>query len=229
MAIIAALVVVAASLAGYYQGSWRHGTGFSAAYEALPNSQAITVLEAKRQEIIDLTAASQTVSTMGKPKLVAPMKVVAAAKEKADEAEAEAQAQAAAAASASAAAAAAAADQAGSTTTSTDPSTATGELSPSEAQTVAQQLMPSYGFSVSTQWTCLLDIWNQESGWEWDAENASGAYGIPQSLPASKMASAGSDYMTDATTQMKWGLSYIQSTYGSPCAAWDFEEANGYY
>jgi multidrug efflux pump subunit AcrA (membrane-fusion protein) len=226
VAIVAALIVVAASLAGYYHGSWRHGSGFSAAYEALPNSQAIAVLEAKRQEIIDLTAASQTMSTMGNPKLVAPSKVVAAAKAKAEAAEAQAEA----AASASAAAAAAAADQAGSSTgTSTDTDTASGELSPSQAQTVAQELMPSYGFSVSSQFTCLLDLWNRESGWEWDAENASGAYGVPQSLPASKMASAGSDYLTDATTQIKWGLGYIQSTYGSPCAAWDFEEANGFY
>jgi hypothetical protein len=232
VAIGAVLVVVAATLAGYYKGSWRHETGFSAAYDALPNSQAIAVLEAKRQEIIDLTAASETVTTSSVPRLVAPMKVVAAAKAKAaeQEEEAEEREQAQAAASASAAAAAAAAESSSSsTTTSTDTDTATGELSPSAAQTVAQELMPSYGFSVSTQWTCLLDIWNQESGWEWDAENASGAFGIPQSLPASDMASAGSDYMTDATTQIKWGLGYIKDRYGSPCAAWDFEEANGYY
>ena len=69
----------------------------------------------------------------------------------------------------------------------------------------------------------------RESGWVYDAENASGAYGIPQALPASKMASAGSDYLTNPRTQIIWGLGYIKSTYGTPCGAWDFELANGYY
>jgi hypothetical protein len=231
----AAVVFVSSAVAvGYYHGAWRHAPGFSAAYDALPNSKAITVLAAEHQEIIDLTAASQTVSTPAPAMVASPAKVVAAASAKAAakaKAAQEAQQAAAAAAAQQAAqqAAAAATTPAASTSTGST-TTATGELSPSEAQTAAQQLMPSYGFSVSSQWTCLLDLWNNESGWEWDAENtSSGAYGIPQALPASKMASAGSDYMTDATTQIKWGLSYIQSTYGSPCAAWDFEEANGYY
>jgi hypothetical protein len=229
----AAVVFVSSAVAvGYYHGTWRHAPGFSAAYDALPNSKAVAVLAAEHQEIIDLTVASQTMSAPQSAKLVSPAKVVATAK-------ANAAAKAAAKAKANeeaqqAAAAAAAQSSSSSTSTSTSTSgstsTASGELSPSAAQTVAQQLMPSYGFSVSSQWTCLLDLWNNESGWEWDAENtSSGAYGIPQALPASKMASAGSDYMTDATTQIKWGLSYIQSTYSTPCGAWDFEEANGYY
>lgn len=232
----AAVVLVSSAVAvGYYHGEWRHTPGFSAAYDALPNSKAIVVLDAEHQEIVDLTAASQTLSTPQPAKLVSPAKVVAAANAKAAaKAKAAAQAQQAAAAAAAQQAAQQAAATATQSSTSSGSSgsttTATGELSPSQAQTAAQQLMPSYGFSVSSQWTCLLDLWNNESGWEWDAENtSSGAYGIPQALPASKMASAGSDYMTDATTQIKWGLSYIQSTYGSPCAAWDFEEANGYY
>jgi hypothetical protein len=228
VAIAAVVAVASAAATGYYRGSWRHQSGFSAAWEALPNSHAVTVLAAERQEIIDMTAATQTLSTSStsdQPRLVSPAKVVAAAKAKVEQEQAAQQQQAEQQA---------AAQQSASTSTSTSTTTNTstdtsGELSPSEAQSEAQQLMPSYGFSVSSQWTCLLDLWNNESGWEWDAENASGAYGIPQALPASKMASAGSDYMTDATTQMKWGLSYIQSTYGSPCAAWDFEEANGYY
>jgi hypothetical protein len=62
------------------------------------------------------------------------------------------------------------------------------------------------------------------------AENASsGAYGIPQSLPGSKMASAGADWQTDATTQIRWGLGYIKSVYGTPCAAWQNEVNLGYY
>ena len=60
-------------------------------------------------------------------------------------------------------------------------------------------------------------------------EPASGAYGIPQALPGSKMASAGADWQTNPATQIKWGLGYIKAIYGNPCSAWAFEEANGYY
>ena len=96
------------------------------------------------------------------------------------------------------------------------------------AEAIAKSLLPSYGFA-SSQWGCLYDLWQAESGWSVTAENASGAYGIPQALPGSKMASAGPDWETNATTQIKWGLGYIQSTYGTPCGAWDHEEADGWY
>jgi resuscitation-promoting factor RpfB len=99
---------------------------------------------------------------------------------------------------------------------------------PGTAQSIAYNLLSSYGFATS-QWGCLDDLWQAESGWIYNAENASGAYGIPQALPGSKMASAGPDWQTDPTTQIKWGLGYIQSTYGTPCAAWDHEEADGWY
>jgi hypothetical protein len=101
-------------------------------------------------------------------------------------------------------------------------------VSPGTAEAIAQSLLPSYGFG-SDQWSCLYNLWEQESGWDPTAENASGAYGIPQALPGSKMASAGPDWETDATTQIKWGLGYIQGTYGTPCGAWDHEEAYGWY
>ena len=58
---------------------------------------------------------------------------------------------------------------------------------------------------------------------------STGAYGIPQALPGSKMASAGPDWQTSAATQIRWGLGYIESTYGSPCAAWSHEQADGWY
>jgi hypothetical protein len=90
-------------------------------------------------------------------------------------------------------------------------------------------MMGSFGLSPQTYFGCLLDIWNRESGWVYDAENASGAYGIPQALPGDKMASAGSDWETDPATQIRWGLGYIKDVYGTPCSAWAFEEANGYY
>jgi resuscitation-promoting factor RpfB len=99
---------------------------------------------------------------------------------------------------------------------------------PGTAQSIAFNLLGSYGFATS-QWSCLDALWQRESGWIYDAENASGAYGIPQALPGSKMASAGPDWETDPTTQIKWGLGYIQSVYGTPCGAWNHEEADGWY
>lgn len=81
------------------------------------------------------------------------------------------------------------------------------------------------------QWSCLDWLWTRESGWQTEVWNTagSGAYGIPQSLPASKMAAAGADYMTDPATQIRWGLGYIASTYGTPCQAWAHETADGWY
>lgn len=100
---------------------------------------------------------------------------------------------------------------------------------PGSAQRIAYDLLSSYGWSPSTQFSCLNNIWTRESNWNYQAENASGAYGIPQALPASKMASAGADYLTDPKTQIVWGLGYIRSVYGSPCDAWAFWQAHGYY
>ncbi len=97
------------------------------------------------------------------------------------------------------------------------------------AQQIALAMLASYGWS-SSQFACLDPLWEHESGWNVYASNpGSGAYGIPQALPGSKMASAGPDWESDATTQIRWGLNYIQATYGSPCAAWAHEEATGWY
>jgi hypothetical protein len=94
---------------------------------------------------------------------------------------------------------------------------------------IAQQMLSQFGWS-SSQFSCLQPLWALESGWNIYASNpSSGAYGIPQALPGSKMASAGPDWQSDAATQIRWGLSYIQGTYGSPCAAWSHEEADGWY
>jgi hypothetical protein len=96
-------------------------------------------------------------------------------------------------------------------------------------QRIAEQMLGSFGWS-SSQFSCLGPLWGHESGWSVTAYNAgTGAYGIPQALPGAKMASAGPDWQTSAATQIRWGLEYIKSTYGSPCAAWDHEEATGWY
>jgi hypothetical protein len=96
-------------------------------------------------------------------------------------------------------------------------------------QQIAGQMLSQFGWSAS-QFSCLQPLWAQESGWSVTAENpGSGAYGIPQALPGSKMASAGADWQTNAATQIRWGLTYIQGTYGSPCGAWAHEQADGWY
>ena len=100
---------------------------------------------------------------------------------------------------------------------------------PRSPQQIAEAMLASFGWS-SGQFSCLDPLWAHESGWSVTAYNAgSGAYGIPQALPGSRMASAGPDWQTNAATQIRWGLEYIKGTYGSPCAAWDHEEATGWY
>jgi hypothetical protein len=97
------------------------------------------------------------------------------------------------------------------------------------AQQIALGMLGSYGWS-SGQFSCLDSLWNLESGWNVYASNpSSGAYGIPQALPGSKMASAGADWQSDAATQIRWGLGYIRAMYGSPCGAWAHEQADGAY
>jgi len=82
----------------------------------------------------------------------------------------------------------------------------------------------------SHQHSCLVKLWNKESGWNPRAHNSSsGAHGIPQALPASKMRSAGSDYLTNGKTQIRWGIGYIEGRYGTPCSALDFHNSHGWY
>jgi biotin carboxyl carrier protein len=95
-------------------------------------------------------------------------------------------------------------------------------------QQIASAMLGSFGWS-SGEFGCLVSLWNLESGWNVYASNPSGAYGIPQALPGSKMASAGPDWQSNAATQIRWGLGYIKSLYGSPCGAWSHEQASGWY
>jgi hypothetical protein len=80
-----------------------------------------------------------------------------------------------------------------------------------------------------TQYACIDAIFTRESGWSTSAENPSGAYGIPQALPGSKMSSAGADWRTNGATQVAWGISYMDARYGSPCGAWEFWQTHQWY
>ena len=101
-----------------------------------------------------------------------------------------------------------------------------GPLAP---RSVARMMLADYGWG-DGQFSCLNSLWTKESSWDYTATNAgSGAYGIPQSLPASKMASVGADYRTNPVTQITWGLQYIKSSYGSPCSAWGHSQATNWY
>jgi hypothetical protein len=96
-------------------------------------------------------------------------------------------------------------------------------------QQIAERMLGQFGWS-SGQFSCLQPLWEHESGWNVTAENpTSGAYGIPQALPGSQMSSAGADWQTNAATQIRWGLTYIQHRYGSPCGAWSHEQVAGWY
>lgn len=138
----------------------------------------------------------------------------AQAKKAAEEAAAKAQAEAEAAAAAAAQAAAEALAAAN---------------TPEGAKATARAMIGEYGWG-GDQFGCLESLWTRESNWNYQAYNgSSGATGIPQALPGSKMASAGSDWQTNATTQIRWGLGYIASVYGTPCNAWGHSNATGWY
>lgn len=93
----------------------------------------------------------------------------------------------------------------------------------------ARQMLPEFGWEES-QFSCLDSLWRGESNWDHTATNpSSGAYGIPQSLPASKMASAGADWESNPLTQIRWGLGYIEDVYGDPCSADNFKSGHGWY
>ncbi|MET8948188.1 transglycosylase SLT domain-containing protein [Streptomyces sp. NPDC004542] len=105
------------------------------------------------------------------------------------------------------------------------PAHAATTVAPAQAQSIAHKMIPD-----AAQYDAFNNIVKRESGWNVAATNSSsGAYGLVQALPASKMASAGADWKTNPATQIKWGLDYMKSRYGSPAAAWKFWQANGWY
>ncbi len=96
-------------------------------------------------------------------------------------------------------------------------------------QQIARKMLRSFGWTWR-QFKYLNLLWEAESSWSVSAENPStGAFGIPQAVPGSKMSAAGPDWQTDAATQIRWGLDYISSAYGSPRSAWEHEVTYGWY
>ena len=203
--IVPAAVVAVTAVGGVSAAAWLMGpsssgaSGAAAGLESITNTKAVALLQQEHQQAIVMSNASRTLTVVAKAKVATPSSAVAKANQS---------------------------SSSSSTGTAAEPTAAAPN--PGTAQSIAYNMLASFGFSTS-QFGCLQDIWQRESGWSYDAENPSGAYGIPQSLPASKMASAGSDYLTNPATQIKWGLGYIKDVYGTPCAAWNFELANNYY
>ena len=106
-------------------------------------------------------------------------------------------------------------------------STERESMTQSDPRDIAKALLPSYGFDVS-QFSCLDSLYMSESGWRVNADNpSSSAYGIPQALTEGRSMPAG--YFGSAEVQIKWGLDYIRSSYGSPCSAWSFKSSHGWY
>lgn len=205
-AAIAAVVVAAFTVTAYVMSP--HGNGAASlaqAIDSLPKSGSVAALEAEQKQLSLMSAATSVLTTDSKAAVVSPAQVESESTEQSTEQSQE--------------------TATSQTTTTTTPPPA----DPTSAEQIGEQLMLDAGFA-SSQWSCLYDLWERESGWNVYAENpTSGAYGIPQSLPASKMSEFGSDYLTDPTTQIKWGLSYISSTYGTPCDAYTFDIDNGGY
>lgn len=122
-----------------------------------------------------------------------------------------------------------AATAAGAGTAATTAGLAAAGTDAASAQAIARSMLSSYGWG-DEQFSCLVSLWNRESSWNYQAQNSSsGAYGIPQALPGSKMASAGSDWASNPATQITWGLGYISGRYGSPCGAWAHSQSVGWY
>jgi hypothetical protein len=202
VAVFAAIAVIGVAVGAEVFAPGSGAFSAAEAIEAVPGSHTMALLEDERDELVAMTAAARTLTVVAKPNLASPAQLAAAS------------------------------------SGGTGSGTGGGGIvyvtapppDPGTAQSIAYNMMASFGFPPATYFGCLDDLWEHESGWDYDAENpVSGAYGIPQALPGSKMASAGPDWQTDPATQIAWGLGYIKSIYGNPCAAWAFDEANGYY
>ena len=207
-----------------------------AAVEQLQRAQSLPAMYSTEfTDAVTTLAASvseQAQGLRGKLDAAIALKAQQEAEEKARK-EAEAAAAAKAAAEAEAAAAAKKSSSSSTGSSASRPVYATGGAvggtSPADAQATARAMLGGYGWG-DDQFGCLVSLWNKESGWNYQAYNrSSGAYGIPQALPGSKMGSAGADWQTNPATQIAWGLGYISGRYGTPCGAWGHSQSTGWY
>jgi hypothetical protein len=190
---------------------------------ATPFTDAVTTLAASVSE--------QAQGLRGKLDAAIALKAQKEAEEKARQEAEEKARQEAEAAAAAAAAAAEAKKSSGSPAPKPVYATggAVGGTSPADAQATARSMLAGYGWG-DDQFGCLVSLWNKESGWNYQAYNkSSGAFGIPQALPGSKMSTAGADWQTNPATQIAWGLGYISGRYGTPCGAWGHSQSTGWY
>ena len=205
-AIVAVIAVTAVAVGAKVLAPGSSAFSAVQAIEMVPGSHTMATLDAERTQLVAMTTAARTLTVVAKPKLASPAEVAAA--------------------NPGTTAGTGSGSGSGSGgivyVTSTPPD-------PGSAQSIAYNMLASFGFNPATFFGCLKDMWDRESGWVYDAENPSGAYGIPQALPGSKMASAGADWQTNPATQIKWGLGYIKAIYGDPCKAWAFWQVNHYY
>jgi hypothetical protein len=201
--VVAVLLVVVVLIAARLVNTNGQGAaGLFPSIDSLGHSSQVAALDQERQTIIAMNAAAETLTVDSKPAMANPTQIRAGQE----------------------------AQSAGDTSGGTGVQTTAPPADPTSAEQIGKEELVAFGFSESTQWPCLYDIWERESGWNVYAQNpSSGAYGIPQSLPGDKMASVASDWETNPTTQIKWGLGYIKSIYGTPCAAWQNELDAGYY
>jgi hypothetical protein len=221
--VAAVLVAVVAVVANAMSPNGSGATGMATALNGLTHSQQLTVLEQERQQMLVMDAAAKTLSSAASPAMASPDTVIAA----------EQQARSSSSSSSSSGGTSSGGSSSGGTSSGSSSSgTSVVQVpapDPGSAEHIGYEMLLSFGFNQTTQWSCLEPLWMRESGWRWDAENPNGAYGIPQAFPGSKMASAGADWQTNPATQIKWGLEYISATYGTPCGAWAQEQSAGGY
>ncbi|WP_394553195.1 lytic transglycosylase domain-containing protein [Agromyces sp. MMS24-JH15] len=215
-----------------------HARATGAADAAIAQATAVVAAAAGKADAAPLAA---TLDQLGAADLISPARVyelvaaaqaqsadVSAAVAEFDRVEAERRAAEEAARKAAEEAAARAAAEAGAGGASGG-STPRPPANPSEAQQIAREMGAArYGWG-DDQFGCLVAVWDYESHWNVYAQNANGAYGIPQALPGSKMASHGADWQTNPATQISWGIDYIHGRYGDPCGAWAHIESAGWY
>jgi hypothetical protein len=198
--LLVVVVLIAAKLA---TTNGKDAAGLYPSIDSLGQTTQVQALEQERQTFIAMKAAAKTLTVDSKPVMADPTQIKAGQE----------------------------AQSAGDTSGGTGIQTSAPPANPTSAEEIGKEELVHFGFSGTTQWTCLYNLWERESGWNVYAENPSSlAYGIPQSLPADKMAQAGADWQTNPTTQIIWGIEdYIKPVYGTPCGAWQSEVDRGYY